>query len=120
MWDVIYCILHYKKNIRKKSQIHQKKCYFCDARIQLWSGAIPECYTHIHRLQRPFLIVLIFRCTLRHAPKTPARTITLICQLSWQVHCTHITLEGCSSGPKLGPWRPSSSSAASTLSSATS
>ena len=47
MWDVIYCILHYKKNIRKKSQIHQKKCYFCDARIQLWSGAIPECYKYI-------------------------------------------------------------------------
>ena len=24
-----------------------KKCYFCDSRIQLWSGAIPECYTYI-------------------------------------------------------------------------
>ena len=68
-------------------------------------------------LQRPFLIVCPY-FPLYSTRQTP-RTITLICQRSWQVHCTHITLEGCSSGPRLGPWRPSSSSAASTSSSST-
>ena len=83
-----------------------KKCSFFDARIQLWSAI----------LQRPFLIVCPY-FPLYSTRQTPRRTITLICQRSWQVHCTHITLEGCSSGPRLGPWRPSSSSAASTSSS---
>ena len=46
MWDVIYCI-HYKKKYTLEISDTSKKCYFCDARIQLWSGAIPECYTYI-------------------------------------------------------------------------